>query len=135
MAKTLYELDGAEFTSLEGFFDQVSRKLIPGARWGHSLDAFNDVLRGGFGTPIGGFILGWKNSVISRDRLGYAETARQLRLRLARCHPTNRDDVARQLTAAEACHGDTVFDWLVSIISDHCEGGTQQEDGVELRLY
>jgi hypothetical protein len=49
--KHVYEIDGAAFSSLEGFFDEVSRKLIPDAIWGKNLDAFNDILRGGFGTP------------------------------------------------------------------------------------
>jgi Barstar (barnase inhibitor) len=56
----------------------VSQPLIPGAKWGHNLDAFNDILRGGFGTLEGGFILRWKNSTVSRERLGYPETVRQL---------------------------------------------------------
>jgi hypothetical protein len=29
--KQVYEIDGIEFSSLEGFFDEVSRKLIPDA--------------------------------------------------------------------------------------------------------
>ena len=55
--KQVYEIDGAGFSSLEGFFDEVSRKLIPHAIWGKNLDAFNDILRGGFGTPEDGFVL------------------------------------------------------------------------------
>ncbi len=46
-----YVLEGRYITSRESFFDEVSRVLIPGAKWGRNLDAFNDVLRGGFGTP------------------------------------------------------------------------------------
>lgn len=53
LPKMMYEIDGARFTTLEGFYDEVSRVLIPGASWGHNLDAFNDILRGGFGTPPG----------------------------------------------------------------------------------
>src|ERR1700693_6003605 len=89
----LYEIDGLEFATLEQFYEVVSRVLIPGAEWGHNLDAFNDILRGGFGTPEGGFILRWKNSAVSRERLGYDETVRQLSRRLTRCHPTNRQSV------------------------------------------
>ncbi|HET9058943.1 MAG TPA: barstar family protein [Acidimicrobiales bacterium] len=43
-------LDGASFDDLAGFFDAVSRALGT-KRWGKNLDAFNDILRGGFGTP------------------------------------------------------------------------------------
>jgi RNAse (barnase) inhibitor barstar len=132
--KRLYEIDGATFTTLEEFYDEVSRVLILTAEWGQNLDAFNDILRGGFGTPDEGFVLRWKNSAISRARLGYPETIRQLALRLERCHPTNRASVATELEHARSGTGPTVFDWLVEIIQVHCPGGTESEDGVELEL-
>jgi RNAse (barnase) inhibitor barstar len=53
--KTLH-VDGSEFSTLEGFYDHVSLRIVPGAEWGRNLDAFNDILRGGFGTPEEGFI-------------------------------------------------------------------------------
>ena len=132
--KPTYEIDGSRLTTLEEFFEQVSTVLIPGADWGRNLDAFNDVLRGGFGTPEGGFVLRWTNSRLSRQRLGYSETVRQLERRLQRCHPSNRPHVARDLEAARRGEGPTVFDWLVEIISVHSIGGTEAEDGVELVL-
>lgn len=46
-----YEIDGSRFSTLEEFFDEISQVLIPGVFWGHNLDGFNDILRGGFGTP------------------------------------------------------------------------------------
>ena len=131
---TTYEIDGSRFSTLEGFFDEVSSVLIPGSDWGHNLDAFNDILRGGFGTPDGGFTLVWKNHLASRERLGYAETVRHLELRLRRCHPSNRDFVAEDLALAKDGRGSTVFDWLLEIIRDHGDGGSQQEDGVTLVL-
>jgi len=134
MTKAVYEIDGRNFGTLEEFYDLVSRVLIPGAKWGHNLDAFNDILRGGFGTPEAGFILRWKNSKVSRERLGYPETVRQLELRLGRCHPSNRDWVRGDLKQAQNNVGPTVFDWLVEIIQVHCAGGDEEEDGVELVL-
>jgi RNAse (barnase) inhibitor barstar len=133
MRKT-YVIDGARFSSLEEFYDEISSVLIPGAYWGRNLDAFNDILRGGFGTPEGGFVLRWENSRLSRRRLGYRETVRQLQLRLQRCHPSNRERVRRDLNKARQEQGPTVFDWLVEIIEDHGIGGEQAEDGVELQL-
>ena len=134
MAKTIYVIDGTEFSNLEAFYDVVSRVLIPGAEWGRNLDAFNDILRGGFGTPEGGFILRWKNSAESQERLAYPETIRQLEKRLTRCHPSNRGHVAKDLEEARRNSGPTVFDWLVEIIQVHCTGGAEEEDGVELHL-
>ncbi len=134
MKKMTYEIDGADFSNLEGFYEQISRVLIPGANWGRNLDAFNDILRGGFGTPDGGFVLRWINSALSRERLAYPETVRQLELRLQRCHPSNRNSVSSELAEAKRGSGSTVYDWLVEIIHVHCASGEEQEDGVELVL-
>lgn len=131
---TVFELDGSRTRTLENFYDEISRVLIPGADWGHNLDAFNDILRGGFGTPDGGFVIRWKDHGRSQQMLGHLETVRQLELRLARCHPSNRDAVARDLEAARRGQGPTVFDWLVEIIRDHGPDGSQAEDGVVLDL-
>jgi RNAse (barnase) inhibitor barstar len=134
MAKLEYEINGRDFATLQEFYDVISRVLIPGAEWGRNLDAFNDILRGGFGTPNSGFVLRWKNSAVSHERLGYPETVRQLERRLACCHPTNRQSVSEDLERAQRGVGPTVFDWLVEIIEVHCAGGPEQEDGVELVL-
>lgn len=112
----------------------MSRVVIPGAAWGRNLDAFNDILRGGFGTPEGGFILRWLDSARSRADLGYPETVRWLERKLERCHPENRMRVAGELEAARPEEGATLFDMLVGIIRDHGAGGAEAEDQIELRL-
>ena len=79
MPKAIYEIDGSRCSTLESFYDEVARVLVsPGVFWGRNLNAFNDILRGGFGTPEGGFILRWMNSELSRQYFGYPETVRQL---------------------------------------------------------
>lgn len=132
--KKTFEIDGENFSTLEEFFEEISRVLIPQDYWGKNLDAFNDILRGGFGTPEAGFILLWKNSILSRERLGYEETVRQLENRLGKCHPLNKDYVSQELATARKNFGATVYDWLVEIIQIHCKDGTESEDGVELIL-
>lgn len=129
-----YQIDGAEFETLEQFYDEVSRVLIPNVQWGRNLNAFNDILRGGFGTPDEGFRLIWLASDLSRVKLGYAETARQLEKSLETCHPTARGEVTQQLRDARSGIGPTVFDWLVEIIRFHGEGGAEAEDNVVLDL-
>jgi RNAse (barnase) inhibitor barstar len=129
----IYEIDGERFSTLEEFYDEIDRvmRLAP---WGHNLDAFNDILRGGFGTPDEGFTIKWKNHNTSKDRLGYSETVRQLKLRLERCHPANRETVLKYLEDAEQRRDQTVFDWLVHIIRKHAAGGEEEQDRVELLL-
>ncbi len=134
MTKPTYEIDGAAFWTLEEFFAEIGRKLIPGAEWGHNLDAFNDILRGGFGTPEGGFILHWRNAQLSRERLGHAEAVRHLRKALRRNWWRGREELKRALRCAQNGTGPTVFDWIVEIIRTHCPEGEEAEDGVELVL-
>ncbi|MEI8019041.1 MAG: inositol monophosphatase family protein [Schlesneria sp.] len=132
--KPTYEIDGANFTTLEEFYDEIGRVLIPGKAWGRNLDALNDILRGGFGTPENGFVFRWKNSEQSRVRLGHAETVRQLEYRLKKCHHSNRSSVEHELKMARSGHGSTVFDWLVALIKDHGMAGGEANDHVDLIL-
>ena len=81
MPKPTIEIDGSRFDSLSGFWDEISARVIPGAAWGRNLDAFDDILRSGFGTPKGGFRLRWVNFERSREALGYPETI----VRLSAC--------------------------------------------------
>jgi hypothetical protein len=119
---------------LEEFANDFSNVVLPEYRWNGNLDAFNDILRGGFGTPERGFVIRWQNSEVSKRKLAYPETVRQLEKRLASCHPTAREGVAKDLEAAKRLEGATVIDWLVEIIEVHCPGGLEAEDGVELIL-
>lgn len=128
------ELDGTAFDSLDEFFDEVERKILdPGVNWGRNLDAFNDVLRGGFGSPEGGFVLRWKDSEISRQRL-LQHTPKWLEAMLSSCHPTNRPSVRSRLDAALDGRGENLFDTLVEIIRTHGPGGEEAEDQVVLEL-
>jgi RNAse (barnase) inhibitor barstar len=90
--KTLV-IDGTNFESLEDFYSEADKILTKNLGWGtgHNLDAFNDLLRGGFGVhdyeePIK---LIWKNSTKSKVDLN------------------------------ERREGETLYDILVSIIRDH----------------
>jgi RNAse (barnase) inhibitor barstar len=129
-----YVIDGRRCSTLEEFFKEVGNALIPNVSWGRNLDAFNDVLRGGFGTPEDGFRIRWKHHAESRKRLGYGETVRQLQGRLNQCHPSSRPAVLAELQKALQNEGPTVFDWLIEIIRLHGAGGSESEDGVELVL-
>lgn len=134
MGKAVVTVDGANFSTLEGFFDEFERRVLKGKAWGRNLDAFNDVLRGGMGTPQGGFVWFWRHHALSRHRLGYAETTRQLRRMLATGDSHNEIDTRRDIAAAASCQGSTVFDWLLDIIRAHGLGGDEAEDGIELLL-
>lgn len=102
---------------------EILVSAVTGGYFGRNLDAFNDCLRGGFGTPEDDdFVVEWRDHEVSRLNLGYPETVRQLELRLTRCHPTNRSAVRADLEAARAGRGTRVFDWLVEIFEDQVPG-------------
>ena len=61
MEKRIYEIDGANSSTLEEFASDFTRQLNLQTNWRGNLDAFNDILHGGFGTPENGFVLVWKN--------------------------------------------------------------------------
>lgn len=115
-----YVIDGDRTHMLEDFYAVVGEAVNgPGGYFGSNLDALSDCLVGGFGTPDEeDFIFIWVNSDAARKDLGYTETARQLQVRLGGCHPSNREQVARQLADAEQGRGPTVFDWLVAIFEE-----------------
>lgn len=132
--KPILSIDGSRFKTLDEFYDEISDRVIPGAIWGRNLDAFNDILRGGFGTPDEGFTLIWENHKLSRKRLDHGETIRQLQSWLKECHPSNILNLNAMLDVAERGDGTTVFDWIVEIILHHCPGGQEASDNVELFL-
>jgi hypothetical protein len=118
-----FVFDGASFEGLDGFFAAIAATL--GATgWGKNPDAFNDILRGGFGTPEGGFILRWTHSDTSAQRLGWPETIRWLEKTLTTCHPANVARIQAKLQAARHGQGQTLYDTITAIITDH-----GQEDG------
>ncbi|MFJ7075465.1 barstar family protein [Streptomyces sp. NPDC098781] len=120
----IYVLDGGRIRTLEDFWLVIGEAINgPGGYFGRNLDALNDCLRGGFGTPENDdFTVEWHDHAASRRALGHAETARQLEIRLGRCHPANRPSVAERLAAARAGEGPTVFDWLVEVFEDQVPG-------------
>lgn len=118
-----YVLDGTQIRTLEDFLRVIGEAINgPGGYFGRNLDAFSDCLSGGFGTPDDDYAVEWRDHQVSREHLGHPETARQLEIRLSRCHPTNRPSVGADLAAAREGRGSTVFDWLVEIFDDRAPG-------------
>jgi RNAse (barnase) inhibitor barstar len=133
VAKTTYVINGQDFSTLDEFYEVISKVLIPGVEWGRNLDAFNDILRGDYGTPREGFVLRWINSELSRERLGYLETIRFLERRLKESDP-DYEFIVSEIEMAREGFGPTVFDWLVEIIRVHGPGGDEAGDEVDLEL-
>jgi RNAse (barnase) inhibitor barstar len=126
-------IDGAQFSDFDGFAREFSR-LLDDYAWRGNLDAFNDMLRGGFGIPENGWVLRWLNSESSRSALGYEATIQRLERLLLTCHPSNRPNIQARIANARRGEGETLFDEIVDIIGIHGPGGSESEDGVLLEL-
>lgn len=116
-------IDGNNFNTLNGFYDEVEDKLTKGLDWkiGRNLDAFNDVLRGGFGVHKYGeeIRIKWINSGKSRMDLGQEETINYLHNKIKTCHPTNVQDVESDLKEVEQGRGESLFDIICNIAQGH----------------
>ncbi len=126
-------IDGARFSDFDGFTCEFSR-LLRDHTWQGNLDAFDDILGGGFGTPDGGWILRWLNSRRSRSALGYQATVRRREQLLLTCHPSNRPTIHAEIVNAERGEGPTLFDEIVGIIRDHGPDEDGTRDGIRLEL-
>jgi len=69
-----FVIDGKNFSTMKGFYDEVEKVFTFNLKWkiGRNLDAFNDILRGGFGRhdyeePI---LIKWLNYKKSEHNLG-----------------------------------------------------------------
>ena len=67
------EINGNNFSNLTEFYDEVERKMTNGLNWkiGRNLDAFEDVLSGGFGVHEveENYELKWLNSEKNKAEL------------------------------------------------------------------
>ena len=121
--KKVIVIDGNNFSTLAGFYNEVEKKMTKGLDWkiGRNLDAFNDVLRGGFGVfeyeePI---TLKWQEYEKGKNDLGFAETVKYIEGKLTRCHPSNVENVKKDLEEARRGKGKSIFEIIADIVRNH----------------
>ena len=116
-------IDGDKFNDIDGFYNEIDKGFTKDLNWktGHNLDAFNDLLHGGFGVHEYGepIIITWRNSNKSMADLGYNATVIHYENMLKTCYPTNIDYVRGLLKSAKQGKGDTLFDIIIEIIKEH----------------
>ncbi|GEL99002.1 barnase inhibitor [Cellulomonas terrae] len=126
-------MDGSRFDDYAGFAREFTQ-FLDNYAWHGDLNALNDIMWGGFGTPQGSWTLRWTHSERSRAALGYEETARRLHELLPRVHSTGRAHWQERLDQARRHEGPTLFDEVVEIIRDHDVHGGESGDRVTLDL-
>jgi len=109
----MFVIDGSQVNTWLKLVSSIN-SFIPASEWqGNSLDALDDILYGGYGTPDS-FVIVWGASETSRKALGY-EATKSYYARLPNFE---------QLY--EAGHISTLFDMVVGIFRGH--------PNIELRL-
>ncbi|RWZ58455.1 ribonuclease inhibitor [Labedella populi] len=116
------QLDGGRITGIESFYDEVNRVFMAGETWtlAASLDALDDLLRGGYGTLHGVDTarLGWTDSESSRRALGREATIAYYAAKLD--NPAYDGARARSAIAElEAGRGQTYADIVIEIFAGH----------------
>ncbi|MFD4819009.1 hypothetical protein [Peribacillus butanolivorans] len=118
----VFVLDGENFSDFNGLCNEFSNVVLSGKyKWNGSLDAFNDILFGGFGDieVEEEYTIFWRNSVKSKIDLGYGETITILNEMLKNCHPSNEEKVIKEIRDAKMNIGTTIFNWVEEIILDN----------------
>jgi RNAse (barnase) inhibitor barstar len=123
MDKQTIIINGDNFSDLESFYDEIDRVLTKDLGWdtGHNLDAFNDLLRGGFGVyeykePIK---LTWKNISKSKADLGLEATKKWYERKITESKIENQQFFKEKLKELTENNGQTLFDIIIKIISEH----------------
>lgn len=116
----VYEIDGSQVNNLEDFYRLLGEAVNgPDGYFGTNLNALNDCLRGGFGTPeSGGFEFVLRHCRHAAAALGYDETVRQLERQLAQCSPRAQDYLTSELNRARQQEGPVVLDWIQEVFQD-----------------
>lgn len=118
-----FTIDGTQFNDLDSFYNEVEQKLTKDldSKIGRNLDAFNDVLRGGFGAFDYEELIEviWIDSDKSKSNLSWTETIKYAESKLETCHESNVGYVKSELELIRRHKGQTLFDLLIEIIKEH----------------
>jgi len=123
MRKLKLEIDGNNFHDIDSFYDEINRLTMSNEDWklGNSLDAFNDLLYGGFGIlkDFDQLEIIWKNSEKSRSDLGFETTKNFYQNKFRHPEVFNSQYIQQKLNELESGQGQTYFEILLEIISEH----------------
>lgn len=122
MTKTLTLL-GSNIHDIPSFYAEINRVFMAGEDWvlGHSLDALDDMLYGGYGAIRGKepIRLVWQGMAQSRASLGVSATRAFLSEKLKQPEVFNAAHIRTQLDALERGVGKTYFEIVMDIFAAH----------------
>lgn len=116
-------INGHFIHDIASFYEEINRVFMTNENWklGNSLDAFNDLLYGGFGAIKNNETVDliWLDMEKSRQALGYETTRAYYEDKLKPDSSFNKILFQEKLNALESGTGETYFDVLMEIISEH----------------
>ena len=116
-------LNGKAVSDIDSFYEEVNRVFMSDEDWeiGNSLDALNDLLYGGFGAIKGNepVKLIWEDIDVSKSSLGYETTKAYYEQKLKPDSIFNKTLFREKLKVLEEGAGETYFDIIMTIISEH----------------
>lgn len=115
-------IHGGHFSSLNGFYEEVSRTLMKDTDWKvGTLDGFDDILYGGFGVFENQeeVEIVWKESQKSKEDLGLIATQEFYENKIRQGKPFNVELAQQKLNDLIDGKGQTLFDILIEIIESH----------------
>ncbi len=119
----IIEINGNNFSNLAEFYNEIELQMTNGLDWkiGRNLNAFNDILSGGFGVHEvdENYEMIWVNSEKSMMDLGWKETIKFIENNARNCHPTNIEFVKKDLEDAKNGIGKTLYELIIEIIKEH----------------
>lgn len=116
-------INGSAIKDIATFYAEINRVFMQGEDWqlGESLDAFDDLLYGGFGSIDNGAVteIVWNDIEVSKTALGYNATKAWYMGKLVPESVFNKKYFQDQLAKLEAGTGKTYFEIILEIIADH----------------
>jgi len=117
------EIQGSAVNDIASFYEEINRVFMEGEDWtiGQNLDAFNDLLVGGYGALQGAqsVDLVWYDMDHSQQALGHQTTRAYYLDKLRPGSPYNKKLFEEKLAALESGRGETYFDTILAILSEH----------------
>ncbi|WP_312323550.1 ribonuclease inhibitor [Soonwooa sp.] len=116
-------IDGSKIVDKTSLYTELNNKLMPNENWklGESLDAFNDLLYGGFGEINGNepIRLIWKDFLRMKELFGHDFTLNFYHEKLKYPNSYNKNLIKNSIKELNAGTGKTYFEIILEIIADH----------------
>ncbi|WP_286752281.1 MULTISPECIES: hypothetical protein [Sphingobacterium] len=115
-------IDGCNINDIASFYEEINAVYMCNESWKiGSLDGFDDLLYGGFGTfkDANSHCIVWKDIAQSRASLGIETTLAYYQGKLGAQSPFNQTHFQKKLEELKAGRGETYFDIVADIIRSH----------------